>query len=1239
MKVKNALLSLAIFFNTLSAFAQMPCLELDMKAPSANKGDIVCIPLTVKNFQMVVSLQFGIEYDPFVVMPTQIIYLNPRLPSLNTTAVFIDTVNKLIRLVWNTPNIFTGENLVDGDTLFVFCFKIIGEPGSCSPLRFYNKRFLPNEATDKNGDFICVTDLDPSDQIKVFQSQVLCVFGYACGTSTNSGSITIRAYGRQLPFTIDFPPNPPAILTNNGDTRVYNNLAPGTYRIRVYDGTGKDTILTLVVPITSSLQIQQNFQQSNDPTCWNKANGRINFSVRGGIKPYTIAWYPLNIYGDTVVNRLPVGQYTVFVRDSVGCEVSETFTLRADTLFTELIIEKQPGCDGAENGIINVCARGGSPYFDGYDFSWSQKGFNQRGTCSKFTMAKDSGFVIVTDRRGCQDTLFFKLTPGSTLYDSVLVDSVRCYGDSNGRVTVIMKSLDILNRPFAFMFYNAQNRLVLGGSNSQDTYISPRLKAGRYRIEAIDNVGCIFRDTFDVFQPDSLYIRLNAIDSTESCSPGKDGFIDISALGGTPNYSYNWSFPGSANSRFANLEAGSYTVTVTDAKNCTVLDTFNIVPPKSPRIDGFTVTPLICPNDKNACIEVNYTPGSAPIRSFRWNPANIGNTARVCGLGIGFYAVTITDQNDCFVTDTISIRADSLGISLDSFVIKPLKCHNAADAIIVLFPQGGTRPYRYNWNNGSTNQINADLKAGRYCVTISDMAGCPPKDTCFTIANPPPIEVVVDQTVNPSCATPPTCDGKAMARIMGFDTSYCLLFSSGEIFRSQTATAQNLCVGDNWVIGKDGTCQDTTYFKILPPLPISIDSPSIRITPPSCYNSQDGSISLRAKGGRAPYSYSWSHGATGPLAANLGEGTYLVTIRDSSHCIYTDSFRLRQPDSIRVVVIPGSTLDVSCFGKADGRITTAWTGGNRGRGTFIWSPNGGRDSVLTNLPPGTYRLEVVDEKGCRGFVDHTVNSPPPIAATYKPIDSLRCSSDKIDFTVLSAAGGNGPRYQWTINNGAPKQLGVEVPLFPGVYDIRVYDKNNCFIDTTIVITPARTTLSVSFPFERDTIRLGDSILLDGRIISSSQIDTVIWSPSVGIKTPNSSTSYAQPGQSTNYVLTVVDVNGCSATDAVTVIVESNRKLFISNALSANNDGINDALTIFAGHGVKAVRKIQVYDRWGNLIFEEKNAPVNNGYIYSWNGRYNQTGEAMNPGVYVYIIEVEFIDGFVFHYKGDITLLR
>jgi gliding motility-associated-like protein len=129
---------------------------------------------------------------------------------------------------------------------------------------------------------------------------------------------------------------------------------------------------------------------------------------------------------------------------------------------------------------------------------------------------------------------------------------------------------------------------------------------------------------------------------------------------------------------------------------------------------------------------------------------------------------------------------------------------------------------------------------------------------------------------------------------------------------------------------------------------------------------------------------------------------------------------------------------------------------------------------------------------------------------------------------------------------------------------------------------------------------------------------------------------AKPFETTTYTLSVVNMDGCAGESQVQVFVRRDLKVYAPNAFSPNGDGINDVFTLYSGTGVSKIRRLLVFDRWGEMIFEYYNFPLND-YAFGWDGTFNS--EELNPAVFVWFAEVEMVDGTVEILEGDVMLLR
>ena len=170
------------------------------------------------------------------------------------------------------------------------------------------------------------------------------------------------------------------------------------------------------------------------------------------------------------------------------------------------------------------------------------------------------------------------------------------------------------------------------------------------------------------------------------------------------------------------------------------------------------------------------------------------------------------------------------------------------------------------------------------------------------------------------------------------------------------------------------------------------------------------------------------------------------------------------------------------------------------------------------------------------------------------------------------------------------------------------------------------------------VELGQSIQLNAFFFGSDPLEATFWSPDIDC--PDTTTlvclnPIVAPTDTEVYSLTVFDTNGCSASDQIVVEVDVDRNVYIPNAFSPDNDGVNDYFVPFIGTGVTNVRSMQVYDRWGELLFEKKDF-MPTGELDGWNGQFRN--QQIPTGVYVYLIEVQFIDGISLLYRGSVLAL-
>jgi len=252
------------------------------------------------------------------------------------------------------------------------------------------------------------------------------------------------------------------------------------------------------------------------------------------------------------------------------------------------------------------------------------------------------------------------------------------------------------------------------------------------------------------------------------------------------------------------------------------------------------------------------------------------------------------------------------------------------------------------------------------------------------------------------------------------------------------------------------------------------------------------------------------------------------------------------------------------------------------------------------------------------------------------VNNPTCFGNNTGAITVTASGG-APPYRFAVNGGNAQNSNVFPNLSAGSYSLTAYDANDCETSEIIAInTPVPLSVDLG---EDQTIELGASVTLQAIVnVPFDSLASVVWTPLPdSAECPQCLTQNIIPLISTTYSIQVIDNNGCRDDDKVVVIVDRQKHVYVPNVFSPDGDGQNDKFRLFARPGsVHNVRYVSVYDRWGDAVFQVKDFSPYDQSI-GWDGTYK--GQAMTPAVFVWVAEIEFIDGYTEIFKGDVTLLR
>ncbi|MEO1263224.1 MAG: gliding motility-associated C-terminal domain-containing protein [Bacteroidota bacterium] len=518
-------------------------------------------------------------------------------------------------------------------------------------------------------------------------------------------------------------------------------------------------------------------------------------------------------------------------------------------------------------------------------------------------------------------------------------------------------------------------------------------------------------------------------------------------------------------------------------------------------------------------------------------------------------------------------------------VVNEPRCYGLSDGSINVTSEGGIAPYTNEWATGQEEAFLDDLASGTYFLLVTDASGCAKPDS-FSLEEP---DTLVVEILN---------------------------------------------------IGPAATCSDL------------------------------GKLEGIVSGGTAPFSYSWNNGAQDSLNTDLSAGAYELIVEDSNGCSAVASMEIPFGDTVlanqdetlcqgetliwngmelsqdtvlcQVFVQPNGCDSSVCLSlkvnplpnlsiNADGHfceqdevILSAGAHEN-----YFWS-TGEESPEITVSDPGIYQVTVTNDFDCKSSA--LVELVPGVDFDVLA-DNPSCFGDEDGVIVVENVSGGLSPFRYSIDGGSQFQNDrVFEGLPPGNYEVMVEDASGCQQEIFLILdAPDPIFLDAIDDLE---INLGESIVLDAA--TNLTDPTVIWQPSDYLDCPSCLTTNAQPVFSIQYEIEVVDSNGCSAKDEVDITVIDQSGIFIPTAFSPNGDGINDFFTVYAGASIYEVASLDIFERWGGLIFQKRNF-LPNVDEEGWDGQIkNEPGPV---GTYVFIVELLNVDGSRRVYHGEVNLLH
>ena len=951
----------------------------------------------------------------------------------------------------------------------------------------------------------------------------------------SDGTVTALGGGWVAPYTYSWDSNP---IQN---TATATGLPAGTYTVTLTDNN--NCVRTQTITINEPAALAVSIGSPTNVLCNGSATGSVTATATGGTvaSSYSYLWDDASAQNTATASNLLAGTYTVTVEDDNGCQSTASATITKPASAVDLVSSAivNVNCFGGSTGGFVVTATGGtSPY----DISMTAPVTSTitAATQTYSNLAANAYEVSVQDANGCIDTVIVNITQGTQVtYTTVVTDA--CNPNNDGSITFTASGG---TAPYQYSIDN--------GTTWSSTDAFTGLAAGTYNILVEDSYNCTTAANTNTINTAASPLAVSIVETTTAtCYQVDDAVLTSTVTGGQSTYTYLWSDNSTSAHISAGVQGTTYSVTVTDSYGCTATSNAVTTTTISDMVPTTTVSNVTCNGASDGSIDITTIAGGNGSYNYSWDGISYsaftaGSTVTNGTLAAGSYTLYIQDQTNtsCISQTTISVTEPE--ILSGTVTAIDASCNGANNgSITITNPAGGSGSYEYSIDGGTTWQSNATftgLSTGTYDVQIRDanVVGCIVDldgATNTAISEPTALSASISAQTNSLCNG--DSNGSATVTVTGGSSPYSYSWTSG----GTAATETGLAAGSYTVTSTDANgCTTTASVTITEPTLLEVVDDGI--SDASCANTTDGAIPITAFGGTAPYTYSWSgpNGFTSTLEDQLytlSPGTYSVTVTDAAGCTAVGSNLVVGSPS--AVILSLVSTNETCFGSADGTITTTISGGTAPY-SFQWTQDGVNYATaqdLTGLVSGDYQVTATDANLCTFSSSvETISSPIQIIATVAADATAICSGQTASFTISGTATDV---VTYSINSGSNATATIGAG---GSVSITVL--NTTVLQTLTLVSVANATCSNTLTGTA-TININalpianagtDQTVCDGASVTLNAVstNTITWNNSVVNNTPFTVSNNANAPVTTTYTLTETDVNGCVGTDQVDVIV-------------------------------------------------------------------------------------------------------
>ena len=850
-------------------------------------------------------------------------------------------------------------------------------------------------------------------------------------------------------------PSASPIPAGQETTNSLSGIGVGRYQVVITDSTGACT-LTQTYTITQPTDVVLSGTMSNyngfEVSGFELSDGTIDLTVAGGIdsQAYTYSWSASN--GGTIPtgqeavedpSGLTAGTYTVLITDANGCPETLSFTLtEPNELLVSENIAAHVDCFGDSTGVIQIDIDQGS--VGPYDFTLSLGGpvvetTNTTALLYRFeNLAAGNYTATVTDANGTEvvitNIVISQPASGLAFTSETVSDfngfSISCFGEDDGTIDLVISGgrpfIDGSGNPYYTYQWTSPSASPIPAGQETTNSLSG-IGVGRYQVVITDSTGaCTLTQTYTITQPTDVVLSGTMSNYNGFEVSGfelSDGTIDLTVAGGIDSQAYTYSWSASNGGTIptgqeavedpSGLTAGTYTVLITDANGCPETLSFTLTEPNELLVSENIAAHVDCFGDSTGVIQIDIDQGSVGPYDFTLSlggpVVETTNTTallyRFENLAAGNYTATVTDANGTEVVITNIV------------ISQPASAFTAS-------------------------------------ITTSSYTG--PNGTfelsCFGSS-----EGVIDVTLSGGT---PFDEGLPTAYY-----NYIITNSSGAIVTTGQGTTINETnlLADTYTLNatdESGNCVINEVIVLSEPDPLIITTDFFQDM--SCFQADDGAVSVSVSGGLGNYTYNWTKNGN-PFATMddlnaLDAGQYVLVIEDTgtNSCSISETYVINEPLGLQVSL--DSTTDILCNGASTGAINISVSGGTPFTSVaadyqFNWVHDSGATYItedLANIPAGTYDLTITDANGCSETLQAILTEPTALIFNTTKSDISCYGYDDGSITINPTGGVLLYQITWSdLGNGTTR-----TNLSPGSYTATILDGNNCTHIENITIVDA-----------------------------------------------------------------------------------------------------------------------------------------------------------------------------------------